>query len=485
MQLRALFTSAAVLALVATPLAADAQTKARALSRSSVSKAAQQHPQVVAEFGGEVTGRTADYVRSVGGRVASQANVQGGASAFRITTLNSPVMNAFAVPGGYLYVTRQLAGLADDEAELAFILAHEAGHIAANHSKERQTRGVLTQLGALAVGLITGSSSIGQLAGQVSQGLFLSYSRSQEYEADALGVRYLAAAGYDTSAAASMLASLGEASNLEARAAGRNDERATPAWARTHPLSADRVTRVNREAAKLRRATAPLRSRDTYLSMIGGLMVDDDPAQGVVDGREFIHPDLRLRFTVPQGYGIQNGSTAVTIAGQNGQALFGSGRFDGNEQTYIAQVFRTVLGDQVRPAFTPQRRTINSIPVSYATARVQAQQGMLDVTVVAYDWGSGTAYHFVTVAPAGSGVGPFGPMIESMRRISAADAAAIRPREIDVMTVRSGDTVASLAQRMAYADLKVDRFRTLNSLAGNAVPRPGDKVKLVVFGTRR
>lgn len=484
MQLRILFASAAALAL-ATASAADAQSRPRVLSKSSVAKAAQQHPQVVAEFGGELSGRTADYVRSVGGRVAAQANVQGGAGAFRITTLNSPVMNAFAVPGGYLYVTRQLAGLADDEAELAFILAHEAGHIAANHSKERQTRGLLSQLLGVAAGVLTGSSTIGQLAGQVGQGLFLSYSRSQEYEADALGVRYLAAAGYDTSAAASMLASLGEASSLESRASGRNDERATPAWARTHPLSADRVTRVTRLAATLRRAAAPLRNRDTYLDMIDGLTVDDDPAQGVVDGRDFIHPDLRLRFTVPQGYGIQNGSSAVSIAGQNGQALLGSGRMDGNETAYIQQVFRSVLGNQAAPSFTPQRTTINSIPATYAATRVQAQQGQLDVTVIVYDWGGGSAYHFVTVTPAGSGIGPFGSMIESMRRLSAAGAAAIRPREIDIVTVRSGDTVASLAQRMAYADLKVERFRTLNSLAANAALRPGDKVKLVVYGTRR
>src|SRR5919112_5917969 len=158
--------------------------------------------------------------------------------------LNSPVMTAFAVPGGYLYVTRQLVALANDEAELASVLGHEAGHIAARHSSERKRAGILSQLLAVGLGVVTGSSQLGNLAGQVTQGVVLSYSRKQELEADSLGVRYIAAAGYDPSASASFLGSLGAATSLEARAVGRNNERAVPSWARTHPLSADRVKRA-------------------------------------------------------------------------------------------------------------------------------------------------------------------------------------------------------------------------------------------------
>ncbi|HEY1146520.1 MAG TPA: M48 family metalloprotease, partial [Allosphingosinicella sp.] len=124
---------------------------ARAISQSAAQQAAQQHPQVVAEFGGAVGGTTGAYVTQVGRKVAAQTGIQGGGTgAYTITTLNSPVLNAFAVPGGYVYVTRQLLGLMDDEAELASVLGHEVGHIAADHSKQRQDRGLLTQLGALA-----------------------------------------------------------------------------------------------------------------------------------------------------------------------------------------------------------------------------------------------------------------------------------------------------------------------------------------------
>src|SRR5919112_3795975 len=182
--------------------------------------------------------------------------------------LNSPVMTAFAVPGGYLYVTRQLVGLANDEAELAFVLGHEAGHIAARHSSERKRANIFSQILAVGLGAVTGSSQLGNLAGQVTQSVVLSYSRKQELESDNLGVRYLAAAGYDPAASASFLGSLGAATSLEARASGRNDERSTPSWARTHPLSADRVTRALRTARATGRAGSGLRNRDAFLARI-------------------------------------------------------------------------------------------------------------------------------------------------------------------------------------------------------------------------
>src|SRR3546814_10573749 len=131
---------------------------------------AQQQPEVVAEVGGTVDANRNAYVAGVGSKVAVQSGIQGaGSGAYTITTLNSPVLNAFAVPGGYVYVTRQLVGLMDDEAELASVLGHEIGHIAADHSRGRQNRGILTQLGALAIGVLTGSGDLAQLAGPRSE----------------------------------------------------------------------------------------------------------------------------------------------------------------------------------------------------------------------------------------------------------------------------------------------------------------------------
>jgi len=488
MKMKALFAlsvSLAAIASVAPDAPASAQSKTRSISQSTAATAAKQHPQIVEEFGGEESNARGAYIKEVGARVAAHTNITGGGNAFRITTLNSPVMNAFAVPGGYLYVTRQLVGLANDEAELASVLGHEAGHIAARHSSERKRANIFSQVLAVGLGVVTGSSQLGNLAGQVTQGVVLSYSRKQELEADSLGVRYIAAAGYDPTASASFLNSLGAATSLEARAVGRDDERSTPSWARSHPLSADRVTNATKAANATGRARTGLRNRDIFLARIDGIMVDDDPKQGVIDGRTFTHPDLRLRFAVPDGYGMQNGARAVSIVGQRGQAQFGGGRFAGNLDSYVGQVFQSIAGQQARVGYTqPRETTINGIPAAYSTARVNTQSGAVDLSVVAYRWDSDTAYHFAMITPAGSGIGPFESMIGSLGRISASEAAAIRPRVIDVVTVGPRDTVATLAARMAYNDHKEERFRVLNGLAAGTAPKPGQKVKLVVYGTR-
>jgi predicted Zn-dependent protease len=457
----------------------------RAIAPGAAQQAAQQHPAILQEFGGAETGARGAYVTEVGRKIAAQSGIQGGGTGvYTFTTLNSPVMNAFAVPGGYIYITRQLLGLMNDEAELASVLGHEVGHVAADHSKGRQNRGILSQIGAVLVGIATGSGELAQLASQVGQGLFLSYSRSQEFEADDLGIRYMAAAGYDPNAAASLLASLGASTALDARVQGRDDERSTPSWARTHPLSADRVQRATRQAQATGAAGRGIRNRDTFLDRVDGVMVDDDPKQGVIEGRNFLHPDLRLRFTVPAGYGMQNGTNAVSIVGQQGQAQFSGGQAS-TLDAYIGQVFRAVGGTQTQISYPqPQSTRVNGIPAAYSTARVATQQGQVDLSVFAYQWDTDSFYHFVTITPAGSGLGPFSAMVQSVGRLSQAEAAAIRPRVIDVVTVARGDTVEGLAARMAYSDYKTDRFRVLNGLSANAAVQPGQKVKIVVFGSR-
>ena len=144
-----------------------------------------------------------------------------------------------------------------------------------------------------------------------------------------------------------------------------------------------------------------------------------------------------------------------------------------------------MVGQQAQVQYTqPRRTTVNGIEAAYSTARVATQQTQVDLTIIAYRWDADTAYHFALITPAGSGFGPFSAMVQSLRRLSASEAAAIRPRMLDVVAVRSGDTLASLAGRMAYNDLKQERFLVLNGLTSTSRLTPGQKVKVVVYGTR-
>ena len=474
-------------AMLVLPAIADAQI--RSLNPRDVAEAQRQHTDLVKEFGGAETGPRAAYVEGVGRRVASYSGVTNPGQAFHFTTLNSAVENAFAVPGGYIYITRQLMGLMDDESELAFVLGHETGHIAANHAQQRKAaatrNSILGAIGAI-IGNVAGVGSLGNLAQQYAQVATLGFSRNQEYQADTLGTRYVLAAGYDPLGGAKILAALGRADALQLRIQGK-DSRSTPEWASTHPNSANRVQREQLLAQQSGRAGQGIRNRDQFLAQIEGLTVDDDPAQGIIEGRNFIHPDLGLRFTVPTGYLMQNGATAVSIEGSAGKAQFGGG--SGNEGdlgNYISQVVNGLTGGQQQVQMSPPQQTmINGIEALFSTGRANSSSGAVDVSVMAYRWDRNTVYHFVMITQAGAGIGPFTSMVGSLQRVLPAEAAAIRPRVIDVVTVGRGDTVQSLARRMAYRDFQLERFVVLNGILTNGALTPGQKVKVVIYGSRR
>ena len=474
---------AAAAALAVTP--ALAQRAQRYLNPQDVAEAQRTHAAMVQELGGAETGPRAAYVESVGRRVGRVSGVADPGQALHFTLLNSPVENAFSVPGGYVYVTRQLMSLMDDESQLAFALGHEVGHVAANHAHIREAYARRNPFGVFGqiFGAILGPG-IGNVLAR-SRLDALSFSREQEYQADTLGLRYLIASGYDPGGAARLLSALTLETALEARLQGKTN-RQTPEWARTHPLSENRMQRALAEARATGRLGTGIRNRETFLNEIEGMFVDDDPAQGVIDGPTFTHPDLRIQFSVPPGYLMSNGATAVTISGSAGKAQFSGGRFSGTLENYILRVFQGLMGGQNQiPIPPPQRVTINGMAAALTSARVNAGSGPIDVSVVAYQWDAQRIYHFVMLTPGGSGVGPFAQMINSLRKVTPQEAAAIRPRVIHVVTVAPGDTVESLANRMAYRDYKLDRFRVLNGLGPNATIAPGQRVKLVVYGPRR
>ncbi|MEL6875167.1 MAG: M48 family metalloprotease [Pseudomonadota bacterium] len=459
----------------------------RTISAADKKKGAEVHPQLLQEFGGAYTGSQTAYVVRVGQDIAVQSGLGDARSDFTVTLLNSPVNNAFAIPGGYVYLTRQLMALMNDEAEMAGVLGHEVGHVAARHSQKRQKaarrNSILGALGQIGAAVLLGDSSIGRLGQQVfgtgSQLLTLRYSRKQEYEADDLGIQYLSSAGYDPRALSTMLASLAAQSAIDARVAGR-DARGVPEWASTHPDPAQRVDRAARNAGQFS-SNGGKRNRAEFLRSVDGILYGDDPKQGVIEGNNFLHPELKLRFTVPNGFKMQNGARAVSINGSGGQGQFTTASYNGNMSTYIANAFKSLAGENQSISYGEiQRTTVNGIPAAYAVGTVDNRNGKVDVTVFAYEFSKSSAFHFATLAPAGR-AGVFSNMYQSVSRLSASAAAAIKPRKIDVVTVKSGDTVSSLSSRMAYQDFQMERFLVLNRLRSGDSLRTGQQVKIVTY----
>jgi predicted Zn-dependent protease len=180
---------------------------------------------------------------------------------------------------------------------------------------------------------------------------------------------------------------------------------------------------------------------------------------------------------------MSNGAQAVTISGSGGQAQFTGAAYNGDLRAYITTAFAAVSGGQgTLPTGEVRTTQVNGINAAYSTAQANTQSGQVDVTIFAYAFDATHAYHFVVIAPAGQGVGPFSSLVQSVRRMTNAEAAAVKPRMIQVVTVKSGDTIASLSARMAYSSLQTERFLTLNALPAGVALRPGQRVKLVVYG---
>lgn len=459
---------------------------ATTISQADKDQGAKAHPQLLQEFGGAYSGPQAAYTVNVGRKIAVQSSLSSSQNDFTITLLNSSINNAFAIPGGYVYITRQLMALCNDEAEMAGVLGHEIGHVAAQHSQRRQQAASRNAIGGallqILTGAVLGNSGLGNILqqgiGTGTQLLTLKFSRTQEYEADDLGIRYLSKAGYDPAALSSMLASLAAQSALDARVAGQSN--AVPEWASTHPDPASRVSRALTNA-NASGSTSTYRNRDAFLAALNGVIYGDDPHQGIVEGSRFTHPDLRIGFSAPAGFAMVNGTDAVTISGSGGQAQFSGAAYSGSLDAYIASVFKALSKDGSVTAPSVQRTTVNGIPAAYATARANTNNGQVDVTVFAYELSSNQAFHFLTLTSAGQGLGPFSGMVQSFKRISAQEAAAVKPRKLQVVTVKAGDSISSLSARMAYDNYKQERFLTLNALAASSTLTPGQKVKIVTY----
>lgn len=459
------------------------------ITQNEAQQGAQYHPQFLAQFGGAMDGPLANYVEGIGLRMARYSQLGGAQESFTVSLLNSPVNNAFAVPGGYIYTTRQLVALMNDEAELAAVLGHEVAHVAARHSARRQRSAQRNQmlggLGAILSSVLLGDSQIGNLltrgALQVPQYVTLSYSRSQEEEADRLGIDYLTNAGYDPDAMGGFLLRLAQQAQLDSQLQGRGNAR-PPEWASSHPDPVKRVGKANTISAD---KPGTVRNREAFLRAIDGMIYGDDPKQGIIKGNAFIHPDLRLSFTAPDGYYMINSARAVSVnpkgdSGRAGQAQLTTAAYSGNLETYIRQQFQELGGQQRSLAPQELKRTrVNGLNAAYGSARVNNGNSQVDVVVFAYEFARNQAFHFVVIAPAGQ-AGSFNAMFQSMRRVSANEANAVVPLRIDVVTVQRGDTISRLARRMAFSDNQEARFRVLNGLGNSNSLQAGERVKLVV-----
>lgn len=471
----------ALAALCAAPLAGCAvnpvtgERQFALVSESQEIQIGQQAAQEVTQSIGLVQDQALqDYVQRIGAALAARSERPGLPWTFRV--VDDPTPNAFALPGGYIFVTRGLLGLVDSEAELASVLGHEIGHITARHQVTQISRAQLAQLG-LGVGSILFPGAAQQLGGLASGGLqllFLSYGRDAERQADDLGFRYARTQGYDVREMANVFRALQRVGEAEGQSP-------LPSWLATHPAPAERIQAVQ---ARIDTANLPAglaNRRAEYLQRINGLVYGENPRNGYFREGVFLHPELRFRMTFPQGWATQNLPQAVTALSPRRDAviqltLSGDATPEAAAQRFFAQ--------GVQQGQTG-RETVNGLPAVVGYFRAQTEQGVVDGVAGFVTYG-GRTYQVIAYTSGGQLSGydrTFRQVIGSFAQLTDPQALAVQPNRISIVRLDRSMTLTEFNQRYPSV-IPLTELAIINGVAeGNSVLQNGSQVKRVVRGT--
>jgi len=438
-----------------------------------------EHQRILATYGGVYTDpRLQTLVEQMVDRLVAASEKPD--QHYKVTILNSPSVNAFALPTGQLYVTRGLIALADDESELASVIAHEMGHVVARHAELRAQQERQADLVNRVVTDVVSDPEAGALALAKSKLELASFSRAQEFEADAIGIGIADRAGYDPYGAARFLTAMEHNSALKREQAAAINP-AAPDFLSSHPSTPERVTQAIANARQYKppasdSAQEREEARDAYLGDLDGVVYGEDPSEGFVRGRRFLHPKLGFTFTAPENFSLDNTAQAVLgIKHGGGEAL----RLDvvrvPAEQT-LAGYLTSGWIENIDPA-SVEDVTINGFPGATATAKGEQWDFRLYVMRFGSD-----VYRFIFAAKHSTPdtERAFRESIGTFRRLSLAEIDQAKPLRLRIVKVAPGDTVEKLASRMAVPDRAVDRFRVLNGLEPGERLKPGREVKIVV-----
>ncbi len=434
--------------------------------------AQREHDRIIASYNGayEDAQLNALVTRAVERLVAASERPD---QRYRITVLNSPAVNAFALPTGHLYVTRGLISLANDTSELASVLSHEMAHVIAQHAIMREDRARQAALVGRVFDNFGSDPEMNALALAKSKLALATFSRSQELEADGIGVGIAARAGYDPFGAVRFLSSLGRQAEL--RPAAQNANARMPDFLSSHPATPERVRNAQINARQFSGPGGGGKDRPEYLAGIDGMLYGEDPSEGFVRGRRFLHPRLGFTFVAPDGFALDNTAQAVLgIKDGGGQAL----RLDvvrvPAEQT-LPDYLKSGWIENIVPE-SIEELNVSGFPAASGVARGDQWQFRLYVVRFGSD-----VYRFIfaTKQTTPAIERSFRESVASFRRMSLTESNSAKPLRVRIVRAGEGDTVERLASRMA-TDRKEERFRILNGLAPTDRVRAGDQVKIVM-----
>lgn len=439
----------------------------------------QTDPQVVAEFGLYEDEKLQAFINEKGQKMAKVSHRPDLDYEFKI--LNSPVVNAFALPGGYIYFTRGILAHFSNEAEFAGVLGHEIGHVTARHSAQQYTNQMLSQIG-LIVGLVV-SPTVRQFADEISQGvqlMLLSNSREHESQSDQLGVEYSTKIGYDANYMANFFQTIGRIS--ESSGAGE-----IPTFLSTHPNPADRFTRVHQLAEewqnKLQLPDYKV-NRESYLDLIDGLIYGEDPREGYTDNHVFYHPEMKFSFPYPSGWMLLNAPTQVQMAprDQNAMMVFGFG--PGKTLSEAAEAFVQQYNLNVSET---NDKTVNGYPsLQMVAEQINENNPSESVRLVVYFYqdrnNNNNIYQMLGVAPRqefNKFSNYFLFTMDNFKTLTDPDRINVKPEKIKIVTIPFSMTLEEALRRNNMPVKRFEELAILNSMKLSDQLEANSRIKVI------
>ena len=460
--------------------------------RSEMAEGAKAHPQILAEFGEYKDPKVQAYVNEVGQRLAKVS--QRPELDWHFTVLDTADVNAFALPGGYVYDTRGIMAYMDNEADLAGVIGHEIGHVAARHGSQRATRQQTAGIGVIAATLLGVVLEAGGLRGaasaasQASQGLaagyVAKYSRTQESQADQLGAEYLTRLNYDPHNMVDVIKVLENQERFaadQARAEGRAPREGGSDWLASHPSNEQRLRDITEIANQYKaKGSYGDEGHDRYLQAIDGVAFGDNRDQGVTRGRNFYHEPLGIALTAPPGWKIQNSADALALVNAEGNAAV----IVKAVPPQAGSTHEEIIRNAVKPdSGKMEHRTLNGLPATHFSGTVKNKSGQSQAVELTLVTGPSNAnYVFIYAAKDQQSLQRAYRQIQeaesSFRALTAADRDAARPWKLKTVPYPSGG-FAELAKQSPLTSNAEQQLRLLNGVYGGGDVKPGQLVKVV------
>ena len=428
-----------------------------------------EHPRIIATYGGLYSDRPAEImIAHIAGRLLTAADQPN--SQYTVTILDTADVNAFALPGGYIYVTRGILALANDTSEIAAVLAHEIAHVVLHHARARSNKQRTDQIvDKVMTGVLGGAVTDAQVEAQ-SRLSMAAFSQQQELEADKKGIEIAGKAGYDPFAAARFLSAMGRFSKFSSGDAAQADD-----FLSSHPSTPDRIEKAGETArTEFGAPGAGEHDRDGYMAAVDGLSFGASPQQGAILGQRYVQPALKFTFTVPNGYTLQTAQSAVVgVAGDSEAVRFDSAEVP--ESMSLTDYLKSGWIAGLDPSSVTEAR-VNGMDTASGAAKTE--QWSFRVSVARFD---GQVVRFIFAAKADSDRFDKGAdaTLQSFRPTTSTDLGQIRKVSIKVIVAKSGDSAASLAQRMAALSRGIDLFYILNNLLPGDPVTAGQKYKII------